>query len=530
MQKLPEVAAAGGTIAPIPSNKAEIFGRDGKAIGSDGAPQFALGTDASQPQFSPLKLKTGQWPQGPKQVALDAGTAAAEKFKVGDTVAVSTLGAKHRYEVTGIATFGDVDSLGKATMAIWDIPTAQTLLQKQGRFDGISIAAKEGTSSDELVRAVKPLVPASLEVKDSEQQAAADAKETNVIVDVVRYFLLGFGAIALFVGAFVIFNTLSITVAQRTREFATLRTLGASRRQVMRSVVIEGLVIGLLASVVGLFAGVGLAKLLTAIGGDLPEVGLVFTLRTVLVSLALGTAITLLASIMPALRATRVPPIAAVREGSALPPSRFAAHSQKTAAGVIAASVVAICLGIFVSGLGTLAVALLLGIGVLALFLGIALGAPHAVKPLTRLVGLPARRAGGIAGDLASSNSRAQPQPHRLDRRRADDRTHARHPRRRPGRRTAQHRRIRRDRPSHGRLHPRRQRRRAVRGRRGRRARTRARRQDRLPRPLRQGTRGRRRTRTSAASTLRRSRASTTSTGPRAPRRPSASSQAAARS
>ena len=124
-----------------------------------------------------------------------------------------------------------------------------------------------------------------------------------------------------------IFNTLSITVAQRTREFATLRTLGASRKQVMRSVVIEGLVIGLLASVVGLFAGFGLAKLLTAIGGDLPEAGMVFALRTVLVSLALGTVITLLASIVPARRATRVPPIAAVREGSTLPPSRFAAHS-----------------------------------------------------------------------------------------------------------------------------------------------------------------------------------------------------------
>ena len=409
VRALPEVAEAGGTIAPIQSNKAQIYGRDGKAIGSDGAPQFALGHDAAQPQFSPLKLKTGQWPQGRRQVALDAGTAAAQNLKVGDTVAVATLGAKRRYQVSGIATFGDVNSLGNATMAIWDIPTAQALLQKQGRFDSISISAKEGTSSDELVRAVKPLVPASLEVKDSEQQAASDAKQTNVIVDVIRYFLLGFGAIALFVGAFVIFNTLSITVAQRTREFATLRTLGASRKQVMRSVVIEGLVIGLLASVIGLFAGVGLAKLLTALGGDLPEVGLVFAPRTVVVSLALGTAITLLASVMPALRATRVPPIAAVREGSTLPPSRFATHSQKTAAAVIATAVVAICVGIFASGLGTLAVALLLGIGVLALFVGIALGAPHAVKPLTRLVGFPARRGGGVAGDLANANSVRNP-------------------------------------------------------------------------------------------------------------------------
>src|SRR3712207_6232898 len=408
VRALPEVAAAGGTIAPIASNKAEIFGRDGKPVGSGGAPQFGLGNDASQPQFSPLKLTTGQWPEGPRQIALDAGTAAAQDFKVGDTVAVSTLGAKRRYEVTGIATFGTVDSLGDATMAIWDLPTAQTLLDKEGRFDGISIAATPGTSPEELIAAVEPLVPASLEVKDAEQQAAADAKETNVIVNAIRYFLLGFGGIALFVGAFVIFNTLSITVAQRTREFATLRTLGAARKQVMRSVVIEGLVIGLLASVIGLFAGFGLAKLLSALGGELPENGMVFALRTVLVSLALGTTITLLASVIPALRATRVPPIAAVREGSTLPPSRFAAHSLKTAVVVVAASVAAICVGVFASGLNTMTVALLLGIGIVALFLGVALAAPHMVKPLTRLVGLPARRS-GVAGDLANANSMRNP-------------------------------------------------------------------------------------------------------------------------
>jgi putative ABC transport system permease protein len=409
VRALPEVAAAGGTIAPTASNKAEIFARDGKPIGSSDAPQFGLGHDASLPQFSPLRLTTGRWPVGPRQVALDAGTAADEHFTVGDTVAVSTLGAKRHYEVTGIATFGAVNSLGNATMAIWDLPTAQTLLDKKGRFDGISIAAGRGTSPDDLIRAVRPLVPASLQVKNAEQQAAADASETNVIVKAIRYFLLGFGAIALFVGAFVIFNTLSITVAQRTREFATLRTLGASRKQVMRSVVIEGLVIGLLASVLGLFAGLGLARLLSAIGGELPEAGMVFALRTVLVSLALGTTVTLLASVTPALRATRVPPIAAVREGSTLPASRFAAHSRKTAVVVIAASLVAICVGIFAGGLSGVAVALLLGIGIVALFVGVALAAPHAVTPLTRFVGLPARRGGGVAGDLASANSMRNP-------------------------------------------------------------------------------------------------------------------------
>ena len=402
VRALPEVAAAGGTIAPIASNQAEIFGRDGKAVGSGGAPQFGLGNDASLPQFSPLKLKTGQWPEGPRQVALDAGTAAGAELQGrrhghrGHARSQAPLrGDRHRHlRRRRLARRRHDGDLGPAR-------PPRRCCDKQGRFDSISIAAKDGTSSAELVRAVQPLVPASLEVKDAEQQAAADAKDTNVIVNAIRYFLLGFGGIALFVGAFVIFNTLSITVAQRTREFATLRTLGASRKQVMRSVVIEGLVIGLLASVIGLFAGFGLAKLLTALGGDLPEAGMVFALRTVLVSLALGTVITLLASIVPALRATRVPPIAAVREGSTLPPSRFAAHSLKTAVGVIAASVAAICVGIFASGLGTLAVVLLLGIGILALFVGVALGGPahgQAADPPRRL----ARRAAAAASPASS--------------------------------------------------------------------------------------------------------------------------------
>jgi putative ABC transport system permease protein len=409
VKALPEVGAAGGTIALDSANKAEIIGRNGKPAGKGGAPRLALGQDTAQPQFSGLALKTGQWGHGPKEVVIDAATADKQRYVVGDMIQVATLGDKHRYKLTGIATFGNVDSLGGATMAIFDIGTAQTLLHKDHAFDGISIAAKEGTSSAQLVRAVQPLVPAGLEVKDAKEQAAADSKEINDSLAFVRYFLLGFGGIALFVGAFVIFNTLSITVAQRTREFATLRTLGGSRKQVMRSVVIEGFVIGLLASVVGLFAGVGIAKGLNAlIGGDLPDAGLVFAPRTVIISLVLGTVITLIASIMPARRATRVPPIAAVREGAVLPASRFAAHSLKAAVVVCVASVAAICAGVFASGLSAIGVAVLLGGGILALFVGVALAAPHLVKPLTRIVGWPASRA-GVAGELAGANSVRNP-------------------------------------------------------------------------------------------------------------------------
>ena len=413
VQALPEVAAAGGTIGGDDSSKAEIIGRDGKPLSTGGAPAMGLGYDAEHPQFSPLKLSSGAWPRGPDQVVVDAGTAGDEKLAPGDSVQVVALGQKHRYEVTGVATFGEVKSLGGATMAVFDMPTAAAVLHKDGVYDGISIAAKEGTSPAALVSAVEPLVPNQLEVKDSRQEADDQAAKTNEGLAFVRYFLLGFGAIALFVGAFVIFNTLSITVAQRTREFATLRTLGASRKQVMRSVIAEGLMIGFGASVIGLFLGVGIAKgmneLFKALGTDLPAGGTILAPRTIIVSLLLGTVITLLATIMPALRATHVPPIAAVREGATLPARRFAAHSLKAAVIVIVGAVVAISAGVFAGGLSAIAVGLLLGGGIIALFLGIAFAAPHLVKPLARLIAWPARRTGGVAAELAEANSVRNP-------------------------------------------------------------------------------------------------------------------------
>ena len=293
----------------------------------------------------------------------------------------------------------------------WDLKTAQTVLHRAGTYDSISISAAKGTSSTELVRAVQPLVPGALQVKDSDKQAKDDAQELDSSMSILKYFLLGFGAIALLVGAFVIFNTLSITVAQRTREFATLRTLGASRKQVMRSVIAEGLVIGLLASVIGLVVGIGLAKgmvaLFSTMGFELPDASTIIAPRTIVLSILVGTVTTLVASILPAKRATRVPPIAAVREGSTLPPSRYAAHTPKAGVIVVGASLAAVLVALFAGGLGGVG-RRLLGGGVLGLFLGMALLAPRLVAPLARFVGWPARRR-GIAGELAGANAVRNP-------------------------------------------------------------------------------------------------------------------------
>ena len=416
VRALPEVEAAAGGIFDIQSNSnpAQLVDAEGKKIGgAGGSPTFGVGLDSSEERFSPLSLTEGQWAHGADQVVIDANTASDHGFAVGDRVGVATLGPVKQYQITGIAKFGSVDSIGGATFAVFDVATAQALFEKEGYFDSISVAAREGISPDELVRALQPLVPATAEVQTGGEQAAADAAQTNEGISFITYFLLGFGGVALFVGAFVIFNTLSITVAQRTREFATLRTLGGSRRQVLGSVVVEGFVIGLLASAVGLFLGLGVGKglnsLFVAFGVDLPQAGTVFATRTIVVSLIVGTSVTVLSSIVPALRATRVPPISAVREGSTPPTSRFAPYAPYVALTTIALAIVALGLGLFVNGLPTQGLLLLLGVGTIALFLGVALLASRLVKPLAAVVGWPAQRLGGMAGELARENSIRNP-------------------------------------------------------------------------------------------------------------------------
>ena len=240
----------------------------------------------------------------------------------------SRAGRFRPFQIAGTAKFAGVSSLGGATMAIFSLPTAQRIFRKVGRVDSISVAAKSGTSPEQLVKEIQPMLPPGSQVKTGQQQAAQQTHDTSSFLNIFRSFLLAFGGIALFVGSFVIANTLSITVAQRTRELATLRTLGATRRQVLTSVLLEAFLIAVFASVIGLFLGLALAKglnaLLVSFGIDLPSAGTVFKTRTIVVSLLVGIVITMLAALRPALRSTRVPPIAAVREGAVLPPSRWA--------------------------------------------------------------------------------------------------------------------------------------------------------------------------------------------------------------
>jgi putative ABC transport system permease protein len=409
---LPDVKSASGAIFDISgtSDFVKLIGRDGKQLGSTQQPNFGWGFEPGQ-RANPTKLKSGKWAVGPSQVVIDAGTATKKNYKVGDKIGVAGEGPQRSMTVSGIAKFGSVDSIGGATFAVFDVPTAQKLVNKEGEFDVIYVTPKSGVSEAEVVDQAKPLLPASAQIESGDAAGKAAAKDTNDGLAFFQYFLLAFAAIALIVGSFVIFNTLSMTVAQRVRELATLRTLGASRKQVFRSVLLEGFVTGLFAAIVGLLCGLLIAKglnaLFKALGVDLPSTGTVFSLRTVIVSLLLGVGITVLATISPARRATRVPPIAAVREGATLPQSRLA-KSRTAAPIVLIISAVALAAGLF-ADLPTVAVVVLDGVGCILLFIGVGMISSRLVRPLAAAVGAPGERFGGVAGALAKDNATRNP-------------------------------------------------------------------------------------------------------------------------
>ena len=413
VRALPDVEAASGSVADETNTK--IIGSDGKAINTQGAPSLGFGIDPSPEaqRFNPLNLVEGTWADADGEVVIDAGTADREGYQVGDTIEIATIQPKQDFEITGIARFGDVDSLGTATFAIFDLPTAQTLLDREGQVDSISVAGVDGTTPEQLINEIQPILPADAQVRSGAVEAQEDKDEISEFTSFIEYFLLAFAGIALFVGAFVIFNTLSITVAQRTREFATMRTVGASRRQILWSVIVEALTIGIIASVIGLFVGFGLAlglnELFKALDLELPTANMVYATRTIVVSLLVGTIITLVAGLFPAIRATRVPPIAAVREGYTLPKSRLSPFVPYIAIAVIGLSLFLLGYSMFKDDLDTASRLLSIAGGVILLFIGVAMISSRLVRPLAAIVGLPAKAIGGAAGKLARGNSVRNP-------------------------------------------------------------------------------------------------------------------------
>jgi putative ABC transport system permease protein len=409
VRQLPQTGSAAGVV----TDEAHLVGRDGKIVASGGSPPIAYSVDAAADQrFNPLTLTTGKWPAGNGQIAIDENTATTKHFAVGDSIGVSTVDGLRSFAITGVAKFASVSSIGGATIAIFDLPTAQQLFHKLGRLDEIQVAASKGVAPDRLASAIRPLLPPTAKVETSQAKTTSEINDINKSTGVVQKFLLGFGFIALFVGSFVIANTLSITIAQRVREFATLRTIGGSRRQVLRVVMLEAFVVGVIASILGLVLGLGLAKglnaLFKALGVEFPAGGTVIAARTIVVSILAGVIVTLLASLRPAIKATRVPPIAAVREGATLPQSKHRRLGAVASVLTLALGIVLLVFGVFGSG-PTATRLLALGVGVLILFIGVSLNAKRAVRPLALVLGWPGTRIGGTAGRLARENALRNP-------------------------------------------------------------------------------------------------------------------------
>lgn len=409
MAKAPGAARVDGNVTV---GNVFVVGKDGKALGGNGPPSFAVNyTDAPAITGEPaLRIVAGRVPRGPGEIALDESSARRARYDVGDTVPLLTLSAQPRMEarLVGIARFGEGSLLG-ASLTVFETEAMQDLF-----FDGRDVytdawvTAKDGVSQLELRDQVADLLPAGLVARTGDAVAEETQAEIGTVLNFINIFLLVFAGVALVVGSFLIVNTFSILVAQRSRELALLRALGASRRQVTRSVLVEALVVGFVGSTLGLALGfalaIGLKALFGLFGLDLTNTGLIFQPRTALVAYAVGLVVTLIAAYLPARRASRIAPVAALRDDVALPESSVRRRSVVGAALVVAGA------GLMAAGLvgeGTTGAALV-GAGVLGVLIGVALLSPVLGRPVLRALGWLYRPFGAV-GLLATQNSLRNP-------------------------------------------------------------------------------------------------------------------------
>ncbi len=389
---------------------AQYVGRDGKAVGNPnrGAPTLGFSWQDDD-ALNPLNLATGTAPRGPDEVVMDKATADKEDFSVGDRVTVLTQAGSKQFTISGIARFGEVDSPLGATLAVFALPTAQEELGLPGKFSQISAAADEGVSQSELAARVQEVLPPGLEAVTGEDLTKEQQSQTRDALGFFNTFLLVFAIIALFVGSFLIYNTFSIIVAQRSREMALLRAIGARRRQVLGSVMIEALVTGLVASVIGAVAGLGVALVLkglfSALGIDIPASGLTIEAGALVVPIMVGVVITLASAFFPARRASKVPPVAAMRD----------VHVDESGR-----SVARIVVGVLVLGLGLLQLFIglfaqpdnalaVVGGGAVFTFLGVAVLGPVIAAPVASIIGWPIQKLRGSTGVLARQNAMRNP-------------------------------------------------------------------------------------------------------------------------
>lgn len=411
LSTVPGAARADGNVV---TSGLFVIGTNDRVIGGQGAPGFGLNvTDAPAAHgVERLQVVTGRSPVGEDEVALDAATVRRAGYRVGDTVTLVSAGrqALLRPRLVGIADYPDGGSLNGASAALFDTRTAQQLfLQGRRSFNDAWVTAEPGVGQAELRDRVARVLPAGFEALTGDRAADESASDLLDAISFLTVFLLVFAGIALVVGCFLIVNTFSMLVAQRSRELALLRALGASRRQVTRSVLFEALVVGLLGSGLGLGLGVllaiGIRALFARLGLDLSGTGLVFAARTPVVAMAVGVLVTVFAAYLPARRSSRIPPVAALRDDVAMPESalrwRLLAGSLL---GLLGAGAVALGLLVDVPSPGYW-----VGVGLLLAMFGMSAASPVVAAPFLHVVAVLYRRTFGAVGVLAGQNSLRNP-------------------------------------------------------------------------------------------------------------------------
>jgi putative ABC transport system permease protein len=390
---------------------ARLVGSNGKALGNpaNGAPTLG-GAWQTVPQLNSWSLVAGRPPAAANEMVIDQKSATEGHLKVGDTSTVLVEGPPRQMLITGIVKFGKADSPGGASVALFTTSEAQRLVGQPGKFDAVLFAAQPGVSPAQLVSNLQAVIPFKLEAVTGHQLANEGRSALMNALSFFNTLLIIFGVVSLLVGAFMIFNSFSITVAQRTRENGLFRALGATRRQVLWSVLFEALAIGIIASVVGLAAGVavaaGLKALLGAMGIDIPAGGIVFAARTVIVALILGVGVTVVAALSPARKAGKVSPIAAMQENLITDSGYGSRQRVLVGFGVLAAGVAAVFLGLFAHPPRPVVV---VGAGALLVFLGVAIFGRTLSLPLSRVIGAPLPRLRGISGTVAYQNAMRNP-------------------------------------------------------------------------------------------------------------------------
>ena len=386
-----------------------ILNKENDSTGAPFAPQFI--SSGLPTRLSAVDYVQGKKAGRPGEVALDLEAAKRGGVQIGDSIKLVGVGPARTFELVGLTQLGGT-SFGGTSIAQVTLAEAQDLTDRRGRFDQISVGGDGSVPDEELRDRVAEVLPNDLLVETGAENADRQSSEIRDGLSFLSIALFAFAAISLLVGSFVIFNVFSITVAQRTREFGMLRTLGSSRRQILGTVLAEGVLIGLLASGLGLVVGIalaeGLSALLTALGADLPGKSLIIAPRTIVASFIVGIGVTLVSSLIPAFRATRVPPIAALSEG-VLQTGRTRLWIRALTSAVMAVAGVALISWVLLDDIEGGAGAARIGAGAVLLVISISIFSPRLIQPMVRVIGAPVRAVGGLTGRLATENALRTP-------------------------------------------------------------------------------------------------------------------------